>query len=219
VIAENTQLGSGYSIAMRDLEMRGAGELLGSRQHGMITAVGFHLYTRMLAQSVRQLRVLTGMDVGEERLQVKNMHLPVNVDLPLAIGIPVTYIPDQNMRLKLYRRLAGVQDESELQAMIDEFKDRFGPLPEPVENLYFQMRVKLRAEAGGLSSVALEGDQIVLRYPPLPEGASRSLPFIGLGVRAGRNAYWMPVNMDDDHEWRALLLDMLAEIAGQLQPN
>lgn len=218
VIAENTQLGSGYSIAMRDLEMRGAGELLGTRQHGMIASVGFHLYTRMLSQAVRQLRVLTGMSVGEDRLAVKDTHMPVNVDLPLAIGIPVEYIPDQNMRLKLYRRLADVRDEQELQTMLDEFQDRFGPLPPPVENLYFQMRVKLRAEAAGLASVSLEGEQIVLRYPPLPEGASRKLPFISSSVRAGRNAYWMAASTSN-HAWRDQLLDVLAEVAGQWQPS
>ena len=218
VIAENTQLGSGYSIAMRDLEMRGAGELLGTRQHGMIASVGFHLYTRMLSQAVRQLRVLTGMSIGEDRLTVKDTHMPVNVDLPLAIGIPMEYIPDQNMRLKLYRRLADVRDEQELQTMLDEFKDRFGPMPAPVENLFFQMRVKLRAEASGLSSVTLEGEQIVLRYPTLPEGANRAMPNLGPGVRSGKNAYWMAVSSANP-EWREKLLDVLAEVAGQWLPS
>jgi transcription-repair coupling factor (superfamily II helicase) len=217
VIAENTQLGSGYSIAMRDLEMRGAGELLGTRQHGMIASVGFHLYTRMLSQAVRQLRVLTGMSIGEDRLVVKDPHNAVNVDLPLPIGIPMDYIPDQNMRLKLYRRLADVQDEHELQTMLDEFRDRFGAPPPPVENLYFQMRVKLRAEASGLASVSMEGDQIVLRYPPLPDGASRVMPNLGPGVRSGRNAYWMQAG--GGQVWREKILDVLAEIVGQWQPS
>lgn len=217
VIAENTQLGSGYSIAMRDLEMRGAGELLGTRQHGMIAAVGFHLYTRMLGQAVRQIKQITGLQGGEQIAALKDTHVPVSVDLPLAIGIPVEYIPDQTMRLKLYRRLADMQDEGEVQAMEDEFADRFGPLPEPVANLFFQMRVKLRAEAAGLASVSLEGDQIVLRYPPLPEGMNRVLPNPGPGVRAGKNAFWMPVDLSNPEDWHSCVLEALSAIAKELQ--
>lgn len=220
VIAENTQLGAGYSIAMRDLEMRGAGELLGTRQHGMIAAVGFHLYTRMLGQSVRQIKQLTGLAGGEAVAAMRDTHIQVSVDLPLAIGIPVEYIPDQNMRLKLYRRLADVQKEDEVDAMEDEFIDRFGSLPEPVANLFFQMRIKMRAEAAGLASVAMEGDQIVLRYPPLPEGVTRSLPNPGPGVRAGKNAFWMPAQSGNGATgWRDRLLEVLANIVVLWQPS
>ncbi len=219
VIAENTQLGAGYSIAMRDLEMRGAGELLGTRQHGMIAAVGFHLYTRMLGQAVRQVRRITGMPGGEDLAGLKDTHVPVNVDLPLTIGIPMRYIPDQTMRLNLYRRLADMQDELEVNAMEEEFQDRFGALPEEVANLFFQMRVKLRAEAAGLASVAMEGEQIVLRYPPLPEGVTRAMPYAGPGVRAGKNAFWMPVAGMKEVEWHTRLLDALSAIIAEWQPS
>jgi transcription-repair coupling factor (superfamily II helicase) len=219
VIAENTQLGAGYSIAMRDLEMRGAGDLLGTRQHGMIAAVGFHLYTRMLGQAVRQVRRITGMAGGEDLAAIKDTHVPVSVDLPLAIGIPLRYIPDQTMRLNLYRRLADMQDEVEVTAMEDEFADRFGAIPEEVANLFFQMRVKLRAEMAGLASVAMEGEQVVLRYPPLPEGATRTMPFAGLGVRAGKNAYWMQVNGMTVAEWHEKLLGALSAINREWQPS
>ncbi len=214
VIAENTQLGSGYSIAMRDLEMRGAGEMLGTRQHGMIAAVGFHLYTRMLAHSVRQIRQLTGMSGGEDAAALKaalrDSRVPVNVDLPMAIGIPIDYIADQTMRLKLYRRLADMQNEDDLQTMQDEFIDRFGALPEAASNLFYQMRVKIRAENAGLASVSMEGEQVVLRYPPLPEGMSRKMPDPGPGVRIGRNAFWMPAGQPNgENDWREKLLDTL----------
>ena len=218
VIAENVQLGAGYSIAMRDLEMRGAGELLGSRQHGMIAAIGFHLYTRMLGQAVRQIRAITGMAGGDELAALREMSAQVSVDLPLSIGIPVDYIADQTMRIKLYRRLADMVDEEGVQAMQDEFVDRFGALPEPLENLFYQMRVKLRAETAGLVSVAMEGEQIVLRYPPLPEGASRTLPNIGMSVRAGKNAYWMPA-AGGPKVWKDKLLDVLEAIIQVWQPT
>ena len=211
-IAENTHLGAGYSIAMRDLEMRGAGEMLGTRQHGYIATVGFHLYTRLLAQAVRQMRALAGMPVNDARLTAfKEVAQPVSVDLPLSIGIPVDYVEDQNMRLRLYRRLADLESEPDVFALAEEFQDRFGPLPVEVENLLYQMRIKLRAERVGLSSVSVESDQIVLRYPPLPEGMNgRALPYIGTIARAGKNAYWLA--MGSGEGWKEQLIEVLSAI-------
>lgn len=210
VIAENTQLGAGYSIAIRDLEMRGAGELLGTRQHGFIAAVGFQLYTRLLAQAVRQLRKASGYSLPSEDLEaMKEIRPLVNVDLPLPSGIPLDYVPDQSMRLRLYRRLADLHDEAEVQAIGEEFSDRFGPIPRQVANLIFQMRVKLLAEAAGLSAVSVEAEQIVLRFPPLPENVPpRTLAPIGQMVRTGRNAYWLPMSADED-EWKKQLIETL----------
>ena len=221
VIAENTQLGAGYSIAMRDLEMRGAGELLGTRQHGFIASVGFHLYTRLLAEAVRTERQQRGLPASgsEKQFSFKEGRLPVAVDLPLSIGIPLEYIPDQNMRLRLYRRLASLENETELEALAEEFNDRFGPLPESIASLFFQIKVKLRGELAGLSSISMEGEQIVLRYPPLPEGvSSRNLPFIGSSVRAGKNAYWMVMPQPPD-DWKQILLDTLSAIIDLCQPS
>ncbi len=213
IIAENTQLGAGYSIAMRDLEMRGAGDILGTRQHGYIASVGFHLYTRLLAQAVRQLRQLSGMAAPDNRVDlIKEITLAVAVDLPLPTGIPASYVSDQNVRLSLYRRIADVEDEGELEALEDEFKDRFGPLPEGAQNLFYQMRIKLRAEKAGLSSISVESDQAVLRFPALPEGApARDLPALGNRARSGKNAYWLPLNFSDP-EWKDHLLEVLAQI-------
>jgi transcription-repair coupling factor (superfamily II helicase) len=213
VIAENTQLGAGYSIAMRDLEMRGAGEMLGTRQHGYIASVGFHLYTRLLAQSVREMRRVQGMPPEKDKeFAFKTGHLPVSVDLPLSVGIPVDYVPDQNLRLRLYRRLADLESATEVQALLEEFNDRFGPPPEPVLNLFYQMQVKLLAQKVGLASVVLESDQIVLRYPPLPEGvSSRNLPSIDHHTRAGKNAYWMPWKVEGE-EWQERLIVVLEAI-------
>ena len=171
VLAENTQLGSGYAIAMRDLEMRGAGELLGTRQSGYIASVGFHLYTKLLAQAVKQFRLATGAESPEESsILDASLTIPTSVNLPLSIGIPDDYITDQSLRLKLYRRLADIKDEDELTSIEMEFEDRFGPLPESVTNLIFQIKVKLFAGLAGLASVGFEGKQLVLRYPSLPEG-------------------------------------------------
>ena len=235
VIAENAQLGAGYSIAMRDLEMRGAGELLGTRQSGHIAAVGFHLYTRLLAAAVRQIRKVEKpalslskgqrSKVGEAGLDLRSfaplrtslstfdtpLGLPVNVDLPIAAGIPEDYVPDQNLRLRLYRRLADLSDEAALEALAAEFSDRFGPLPEMTNNLFYQMRVKMRAEKAGLVSVGMESGQIVLRYPAPPEGTEpKRLPDLGPGVRGGKNAYWCMFGRDAD--WQERLLETLEEL-------
>jgi transcription-repair coupling factor (superfamily II helicase) len=148
------------------------------------------------------------------------VRLPVSVDLPLAIGIPVDYIADQNLRLKLYRRLADMEREAELDALEEEFLDRFGLLPETVQNLFYQMRVKLRAQEAGLAAVAFEGDQIVLRYPPLPEGITeRNLPTIAKDIRSGRNAYWMMGGSNGGQDWRDRLLEALSEIIQLCQPS
>jgi transcription-repair coupling factor (superfamily II helicase) len=220
IIAENTQLGSGYSIAMRDLEMRGAGELLGTRQHGYIATVGFHLYTRLLAQAVKNFRQISGLPEAQKNpINIQEIQLPVNVDLPLEVGIPTEYVPDQNMRLKLYRRLADVQNEEDLRAMTEEFSDRFGHLPESVANLIYQFQVKLRAELAGLASVTAEGEQIVLRYPPLPEGInSRNLPNIGYQTRTGKNSYWMIMSLDA-YEWKPRLLEVLTVMGETWGPS
>ena len=224
VIAENTQLGAGYSIAMRDLEIRGAGELLGTRQSGHIQAVGFHLYTRLLADAVRQIRRLEAAgkegQVKDEKGKIETafaslaqpISMPVNVDLPLAVGIPANYITDQDLRLRLYRRIADLRDETEIDALASEFKDRFGELPEMVENLFYQMRVKLRAEAAGLSAVSWESGQIVLRYPPSPDDKDgRRLADLGPGIRGGKNAYW--ASLGDD--WQQKLLEVLERLDHQ----
>jgi transcription-repair coupling factor (superfamily II helicase) len=223
VIAENTQLGAGYSIAMRDLEIRGAGELLGTRQHGFIQDVGFHLYTRLLADAVRQIRVegrkrspelVQGSKVEEVvsdlRPSTFNLPLamPVNVDLPLAIGIPADYIPDQNLRLRLYRRIADLRDESEIEALSSEFRDRFGALPEMVDSLLYQMRVKLRAEKAGLASVNWEAGQVALKFPAPAEGLeAKRMSDLASDVRGGKNIYW--VNFTKTENWMPRLLEVL----------
>jgi len=221
VIAENTQLGAGYSIAMRDLEIRGAGDLLGTRQSGHIQAVGFHLYTRLLADAVRQIRRIEAVrdngDKKDERGKIditlssltQPISMPVNVDLPLAVGIPADYIADQDLRLRLYRRIADLRDETEIDALASEFRDRFGQLPEMTQNLFYQMRVKLRAEEAGLSSINWESGQIVLRYPTVGEEKdAKRLADLGPGIRGGKSSYWCSFG----ENWMSRLLETLGMI-------
>ena len=209
---------------MRDLEIRGAGELLGMRQSGHIQAVGFHLYTRLLADAVRQIRrIEAARDGGEKKddagkidiaisILAQPISMPVNVDLPLAVGIPVNYIPDQDLRLRLYRRIADLRDETEIDALASEFRDRFGQLPKMTQNLFYQMRVKLRAEEAGLSSINWENGQIVLRYPVVgEEKGGKQLADLGPGIRGGKSAYWCSFG----EMWLFKLLDVLGMVVGK----
>ncbi len=187
-LAENTQLGAGFSIAMRDLEIRGAGDILGARQHGHIAAVGFHLYTRLLAEAVKRVHQRQDLPFDKSALALKAHPPMVAVDLPLDTNIPLDYIPDQAMRLGLYRRIAEVRTLGEIKALAEEFADRFGPLPQAVENLLFQMKVKVLAVEAGLNSVSYENGQFVLRFPK-----GKTIPpreRLDHRVRLGKTAFW-----------------------------
>jgi transcription-repair coupling factor (superfamily II helicase) len=215
-IAENTQLGAGFSIAMRDLEIRGTGDILGTRQHGHIAAVGFHLYTRLLADAVRQIRRAqnlpqTAVAPASNLLQVE-LRSPVTVDLPLNVGIPKDYVPDRDTRLRLYRRLADTQTISDVDELVAEFNDRFGPLPELLTNLLFQLKIKILAKKAGVSTVSSENGQIAIRYPPLPEGTSSRLFNITVPeIRVAKNSLWLAANGSDT--WQNRLLAVLSELA------
>ncbi|MCL5962034.1 MAG: transcription-repair coupling factor, partial [Chloroflexi bacterium] len=123
-ISEATELGSGFRIAMKDLEIRGAGNLLGAEQHGHVSAVGFDLYCRLLADAVSLLK-------GEPVRHVSD----VTMDVPLVALIPQTYVPDDPVRLSLYQRLANAESREQVGNIVLEMTDRFGPPPEPASNL------------------------------------------------------------------------------------
>lgn len=222
VLAENAQLGAGYAIAMRDLEMRGAGDLLGTRQSGYIAAVGFQLYTRLLSQAVRALRAEAGLpaEAGTESglPWLDDPSLSINVELPLASEIPSSYIPDQDLRLSLYRRIASIRSEEELVSTEIEFADRFGEPPQAVKDLFFQMKVKLLGEKAGLESINVLHNQIVLSYPQLPQGVKpRNLKEIDPAVRAGKNAYWINLANLEDENWQEVLVRVLHKLADEAQ--
>jgi transcription-repair coupling factor (superfamily II helicase) len=214
-IAENTQLGSGFNIAMRDLEIRGAGDLLGTRQSGYIASVGFHLYTALLADAVRKLRRAQGLPDTQTPSMLNLQLTPVNVELPLPSAIPADYVPDKTVRLGLYRRMADIRVASELDALTEEFKDRFGPPPEAVGNLFYQLKVKLLAEPAGIASLVVEGGQIVIRF--VDNEIPDDLPELGGNVRIGRSALWFPYK--DQPNWQEELLALLERIAASQKRN
>ncbi|MDQ2922997.1 MAG: transcription-repair coupling factor [Candidatus Dormibacteraeota bacterium] len=162
VISGLHELGQGFKIALRDLEIRGAGNLLGTEQHGAIAAVGFEMYLQMLQGAVSKMRS------GSEETAVSDVlsTTEMNLDLPLDHFIPRSYIRDEKLRLGAYRQLAGTEDEQELDAVLRSLDDRYGPGPKQLDNLAYSLRVKLRGQRIGLRGVVADGHDIVIRVDP-----------------------------------------------------
>ncbi len=195
-IAEHTELGAGYLIAMRDMEIRGAGDFLGGQQSGHIANVGFDMYTRLLTKAVKRRK-------AEMRGEALPAELPDGtlIDLPLATYIPTDYVPDTQLRLRLYRRMATLDTLAEIDEMAGELADRFGPIPDPVYNLLYQLRVKALAQMAGVAAVVTEAGQIKIRIDELAGldryHLQRYLGDGSAGQQDGRmaaGATWAPTN-------------------------
>ncbi|HMI29284.1 MAG TPA: transcription-repair coupling factor [Gaiellaceae bacterium] len=145
-LADHTELGAGFAIAMRDLEIRGAGNLLGDEQSGHVAALGFELYVELLAEAVAELS-------GERRIAAR----PVRVDARVDAYVPPEYIASEALKIDLHRRLALTEDEDELRELQAATEDRFGPLPEPVENLFLIQDAKLKLARVGADYLVFRG--------------------------------------------------------------
>jgi transcription-repair coupling factor (superfamily II helicase) len=152
-IEEFSQMGAGFALAMRDLELRGAGNLLGTQQSGHIATVGYELYCALLEKAVRQLKKLPPRD-----------SVDVLVDLPVAAFFPRQYVPDMRLKIDLYRRISRMTVEKDLDEFRAELVDRFGSLPAPVEQLVKLARLRIWAHTWKLGSIHIEGQYIVLGY-------------------------------------------------------
>ena len=152
-IREFSDLGSGFRVAAMDLEIRGAGNLLGGEQSGQIEAVGFDTYMKLLEQTIKELK-------GEELED----DVRANVNLRVDLRIDETYIPDMNQRLTVYRRMAAVRTEDELRRIVDEVRDRYGAPPESVLNLAEYASIRLMADRIGLESIDREAQTVVLKF-------------------------------------------------------
>ncbi|HKJ34981.1 MAG TPA: transcription-repair coupling factor, partial [Solirubrobacterales bacterium] len=152
-LSDHTELGSGFRIAMRDLELRGAGDLLGAEQSGHVAAVGFELYVEMLDEAVEALRRGDGAERAESE---------VRVDADISAFVPSAYIPYEAAKIDVHRRIAGATRPGELRELRDELRDRFGPSPEPVEALLAIQRARIEIARDGGTSLELRGDRIVI---------------------------------------------------------
>jgi transcription-repair coupling factor (superfamily II helicase) len=152
-IKEFSDLGSGFRVAALDLEIRGAGNLLGGEQSGHIDAVGFDMYMKLLEESVRELK-------GEDLLDDVRAMVNLRVDLK----IDEQYVPDMNQRLMVYRKVASARTEPELNRVVDEIRDRYGALPSSVLNLVEYGRIRVAADRLGVETIDREGQAVVIRF-------------------------------------------------------
>ena len=156
-LKEFSDLGSGFKVAMRDLEIRGAGNLLGAAQSGTVATVGFELYTQLLSQAINELK---GEDIE------KDWELP-NVALPLDAHIPSRYIPSEAERILIYKKLAAVRDVEHVARLQEELEDRYGDPPRTVWNLLAMLRLRLRCIDLGIGSVVNEKRRVAIRFQGL----------------------------------------------------
>lgn len=208
-LAENTGLGAGFQIAMRDLEIRGAGDILSTRQTGHVAAIGLHLYTQLLTQAIQQLK---GKAEGE------SVPVPATgsmiLDLPLHAYIPDDWIPEISLRLQIYRRIASLTNVDEVTAIRDELQDRFGKLPGAVEGLLYQIETKLLAQRAGATAIIARDKIIQIKLPYLVE-VNRSALELSLGDDA--KVTRVAIEIPGDGFWQERLLGILTQLGHSLQ--
>jgi transcription-repair coupling factor (superfamily II helicase) len=208
-IMEASELGAGFTIAMRDLEIRGAGEILGTRQSGHMAAVGFDLYCRLLAQSVRELKGESPRELtADVRAYLMPLEEGVQITLPLDASLPADYILDDSLRLRLYRRLAGLSTVDEIDEARAELEDRFGPLPPQADNLMYQLRLKALALNAGVEAIVAEDRHIAIQSELLA-GTDREGLQDALGERVHVRRREIRLPMEQEPVWRAELMRTL----------
>jgi len=202
-----SDLGAGYQIALSDLEIRGAGNILGPEQHGHMAAVGFELYTRLLAEAVDRLR-------GRRPIPEP---APVRLDLPGSAYLPDEYVQDSGAKLEVYRRFASIRSEADVEALRAELRDRFGAIPGPVEGLFTAVAVRMAAEAAGVPEVRVEPGRVTLKWARYARQAVvTALTLAGFRPVAGSNQVRIPVAAGRDGVDAALrALSALTQAAGE----
>jgi len=199
-IFEANELGAGFQVALRDLEIRGAGNLLGQEQSGQIATVGFDLYTSMLGEAVEELRTQAAIpaavaeppsgpgmrkELNAAALRARPLRA-VALDLPVSAFIPESYIAEIEGRLALYQRVAALRSIANVEALAVETADRLGPLPLPLEQLLALVRIRLAAVAADVAAVRVEDGEVVLTARDKRSFGARRLPTLPAGVRVGR---------------------------------
>ena len=200
-----TDLGAGFRIAMKDLEIRGAGNLLGVEQSGHIAAVGFDLYCAMLGRAIEDLKVLGFAGMADADAQeLLPLDTTTAVDIPLPAYLPEEYVSGLDVRLALYQRLARVREIPAVDDFAAELADRFGPRPSEVENLLYLVRLKLFASPRGIDRIARDGKQTILFLAPDARIDIRGMQSLGARVRVGSRQIRLDTDMSM-RGWQSLL--------------
>ncbi|HEX9269004.1 MAG TPA: transcription-repair coupling factor [Candidatus Limnocylindria bacterium] len=203
-VFEASELGAGFKIAMHDLEIRGAGNILGAEQHGHVAAVGFELYAQLLEEAVNEQRGLRPHEPPPSE---------VVVDLSLSTAIPDDYIPARARKLETYRRIAELRSLDELAALREELADRYGAPPEPMRNLLYGVEVKLRAARAGASEVRVRGPELrLVMARDISEPQRRAL--LGVFPRAQTGQRQVRASIVEARgDWRDVLTRLLDRVA------
>jgi transcription-repair coupling factor (superfamily II helicase) len=210
ILEHHTQLGAGYQIALKDLELRGAGNLLGPEQSGFVHAVGFDMYLRMLDETVK--RVLRGDDAP--KLQ------PADISLDVPSYLPDDYITSQDAKLDIYRRLTHMSDMGEIEALKEEVRDRFGVLPEPARAFFSTALLRILGGASDIESVLVRGNEarITFREHAVPRMKGISAAFHEVQFQAEvRRAH--PLSLKLTRLGGAEMLDGLVRALTTLRPT
>lgn len=216
-IKEYTELGSGFKIAMRDLEIRGAGNLLGAEQHGHMEAVGYDLYCKMLNEAVKEAK---GMKQEES--------FDTTIDIDIDAYIPMGYIPNEVQKLDIYKRIADIQTDEETEEMLEELIDRFGDPPKPVENLLYIAKIKSLAHEVYMTEISQKADTVkftlygkakldVAKIPEFIASYGNNLKFT-MDAKAPYFTYFLKKNSREKNvDARAVIEDFLNGVQEKLK--
>ena len=197
-LSDYTELGAGFKVAMRDLELRGAGNLLGDEQSGHVAALGFELYMQMLDEAVRAL------DPDEDGAELPE---PVRLDVNVDAYVPADYIPYEQAKVDVHRRIAGAREVSELMELRHELEDRFGEIPEPLENLITLQQARIKLGRAGATAVSFKGGRLAVTPIDLDAATARRLreALPGANYEAGRSQLSLRVPDDPTQRFPAVV--------------
>jgi transcription-repair coupling factor (superfamily II helicase) len=208
-LSDYTELGAGFKVAMRDLELRGAGNLLGDEQSGHVAALGFELYMQMLDEAVQEL-------AGQEE---EGTFEPVRMDVSVDAYVPADYIPYEQAKVDVHRRIAGARDVADLALLRDELEDRFGPVPEPLANLISLQQARIKLGQAGVTVVTFRQGRLAVTPVDLDSTGAKELRrrLPGALYESGRSQFSMRVPDDPAQRFPAVLQaadELLAVVTG-----
>jgi transcription-repair coupling factor (superfamily II helicase) len=202
-LSDYTELGSGFKVAMRDLEIRGAGNLLGDEQSGHVAALGFELYMQMLDDAVASL---SSAD-GDDGTAVEEEHEPVRLDVNVDAYVPADYIPYEQAKVDIHRRIAGAREVADLAILREELLDRFGELPEPLENLISLQIARIKLGQAGATTVSLRAGRLAVTPIELESVTARALrrEIPGSLYEAGKSQFSVRVPNEPSEQFPAVI--------------
>ena len=216
-LADHTELGSGFKIAMRDLDIRGAGNLLGDEQSGHVAAVGFELYCQLIDEAVAEM---SARDDSAEREQEPE---PVRLDVGVDAYLPASYVPFEAAKIDMHRRIAGARRPGELRQISDELVDRFGQMPDEVKNLIDLQKARVSLGAAGATSVQFRGGKLSVSGVELDSEGAAALGKEVEGVlyewRTQEISIRVPGDADDRLAAVRSLADGLANVGMDMLPD